>query len=217
VVRSFPFSIPYLFITLNLTSAILRSVDAIIGEGGWNHKRLLHETGASKIKLIHANRNIPLRDWRILPKVIVTIDPRYMQAAKELIEDVIVRAVPKDHRELMLYYLAKESNYGASEGPARYQRSLRGNRIWMFAIETRPCFTKYAGLFLGERGKATRDIIAKTGCYCVKVWTERNPTYVFVSAPDAEIANAATRLVKDRIEWTLEKGEKRRIASNYTL
>jgi hypothetical protein len=72
-------------------------------------------------------------------------------------------------------------------------------------------------LFLGERGKATRDIIAKTGCYCVKVWTERNPTYVFVSAPDAEIANAATRLVKDRIEWTLEKGEKRRIASNYTL
>jgi hypothetical protein len=94
----------------------------------------LHETGASKIKLIHANRNIPLRDWRILPKVIVTIDPRYMQAAKELIEDVIVRAVPKDHRELMLYYLAKESNYGASEGPARYQRSLRGNRIWMFAI-----------------------------------------------------------------------------------
>jgi hypothetical protein len=191
--------------------------DAIIGEGGRNHKRLLHETGASKIKLIQANRNTPLRDRRILPKVVVTIDPRYMQAAKELIEDVIVRAVPKDHQELMLYYLAKENNYGASDGPARYQRSLRGNRVWMFAIETPPCFAKYAGLFLGKRGRATREIIAKTGCYCVKVWAERNPTYVFVSAPDAEMANAATRLVNDRIEWTLEEGEKRRITSNYTL
>ncbi len=114
---------------------VFRSVDAIIGEGGQKHKRLLHETGASKIKLIQANRNTPVRDRRILPKVVVTIDPRYMQAAKELIEDVIilpkvvvtidpryvqaakeliedviVRAVPKDHQELMLYYLAKENN-----------------------------------------------------------------------------------------------------------
>ncbi len=87
----------------------------------------------------------------------------------------------------------------------------------MFAIETPPCFAKYAGLFLGKRGRATREIIAKTGCYCVKVWAERNPTYVFVSAPDAEMANAATRLVNDRIEWTLEEGEKRRITSSYTL
>lgn len=189
-------------------------IEAIIGEGGRNRKWLLHQTGASNIKFIQA-RSTQLRDRSMLPKIIVIIDPRKMQAAKELIEDVIVRAVPEDHRQLMLYSLAKENN----DGPARYQRSPRGNGewVWMVAIETPPCFTNYVGLFLGERGKGTREIVAKTGCYFIRVWMKKCPTYVFVSARDAGIANKAARLIKDRIEWALAEGERRRRTCNYTL
>ena len=85
----------------------------------------------------------------------------------------------------------------------------------MVAIETPPCFVKYAGLFLGERGNATKDIIAKTGCYFIQIWKKSNPTYVFVSARDADMANAAARLIKDRIKWAIEEGERRRSTFNY--
>lgn len=145
----------------------------------------------------------------------MTIDSSKMQTAQELIEDEILSVVPRNQWPRMLYYFAKENEYGASDGPARYQRSPRdGDWVWMAVVETPPSFAKYTGMFLGVRGEAVNEMVAKTGCYFIRV-EDSIPKYIFLCARDMDMANKAVKLIEERVQWVLEEGEKRRHSHNY--
>ena len=123
------------------------TLDAIIGENGRNHKRLLRDTGCHRIELRgHASKQRGSN--RDLMEVILKGTSREIESAQRNVEDSIVNTVPKDQRGRMLYYLAKENNYGASDGLARYQRSPcdRHEWLWMAAIGVPTDFYKYQAI-----------------------------------------------------------------------
>ena len=180
-----------------------------MGDCGQNHhERLLRETGARHIELKGLNPKTPNM------VVVMTIDSSKMQAARELIEDVIASTVSLDERPRMLYYLSKENGYGASEGLARYQRSPQNKRngewTWMAVIETPSSFSKHVAVFLGKHGDGIRSIVAQTGCDYIHVSRNNIKKYVFVCAREAKMANSAASLIADRVQWSVKKGERKR-------
>lgn len=140
-----------------------------------------------------------------------TIESSKMQAAQELIEDVIMSTAANKLRPRMLYYLSKENDYGASEGLARYQKSpsVYGEREWMAVIETPPDFNLCTGLFLDKNGKGMTEIANRSGCRNIHL-SDVFPKYIYASSDDSDKVNAATKLIIDKIHWAVEQGPKRR-------
>lgn len=174
-------------------------IEAIIGEKGKNHKRLLRETGCHRIELYGHHLQPPSM------KIIFTVESSKMLAAQELLEDVVVSTVPNEQRPRMLYYLAKDNDYGASDGLARYQRSpsVYGNYEWMAVIETPPEFKYCSGLFLDKNGRAMKEVAAKTGCHNIHL-TDCFPKFIYASSDDMEKVNAASKLIIERVDWALK-------------
>jgi hypothetical protein len=106
----------------------------------------------------------------------------------------------------MLYYLAKENNYGASEGLARYQRSPRDPHewVWMAVVGVPTDFYKYQALFVSTGGKALAEISRQTGCRKISIINSR-PQYILVTGSDVDAVNSAADLLKARVHWAAEK------------
>lgn len=183
-------------------------VEAIIGEAGKNHKRLLRDTGCRKIRLDgHNSQNRPNAEPM---KVTVVGDSDRIDSAQHVLEDVIADTVPEDQRPRMRYYLAVENNYGASEGLARYQRSpFDGTWIWMSVVECPQGFENCTGLFMDTRGRGVKEIVRTTGCRYIHL-SNGFPKYVFVGSDNLGAVNAATESVKGRIQWALQEYERRK-------
>jgi hypothetical protein len=173
--------------------------EAIIGEGGRNHKRLLRETQSRRISLMGHNMQPPCM------QVEVITDSDNIDDAREIIEDAIISTVSVDERPRMLYYLAKDNEYGASGGPARYQRSPSDPQEWRWlaVIETPPGFERLTGLFMDKNAKALKQIIAQSGVMVINI-SNGLPKYVYILAEDPDMVNHAADLVKGRIQWTMK-------------
>ena len=172
--------------------------EAIIGTGGKEHKRLLRETRSRRIVLKGHNMQPPCM------QVEVITDPDNIDDAREIIEDAIISTVSVDERPRMLYNLAKENEYGASDGPARYQRSPRDSQewIWLAVLETPPGFERLTGLFMDKNAKALKQIIAQSGVYLINL-SNGLPKYIYIISNDPDMTNYAAKLVEGRIQWTM--------------
>lgn len=144
-------------------------------------------------------------------QVVFTVNSSKMQDAQELIEDAIVATVPVDQQPRMLYYLAKENEYGSSDGLARFQRNPRqnGEWVWMALVDAPPGFERCSGLFMDVRGRAVTDMIERTGVTFIQV-SNTFPKYILAGGDDLERVDAATQLIENRIQWALEECKRRR-------
>lgn len=137
----------------------------------------------------------------------VITDADNIDDAREIIEDAIISTVSVDERPRMLYYLAKENEYGSSDGPARYQRSPRDPQewLWLAVLETPPGFERLTGLFMDKGAKALKSIIAQSGVKIVNI-SDGLPKYIYTVSDDPDMVNRAAELVKRRIQWTMNTG-----------
>lgn len=198
-----------LTINIPLFADPIAVTEAIIGSAGRNHKRLLLETGCQRINLDGHN---PLPGSAPLPmKVTLVAHSNKIESAQRMVEDAIVNTVCQDQRARMLFYLAVENDYGASEGLARYQRSPIDSRMWcwMAIVEVPVGFERCSGLFMDRSAKAVKDIIAATGCRCINL-SSTFPKHIYLWSEDLDAVNAAAELVEKRVKWTLQEYEIRR-------
>lgn len=138
-------------------------------------------------------------------QVEVITDSNNMDDAQEIIEDAIISTVSVDERPRMLYYLAKDNEYGASSGPARDQRSPRDPQEWRWlaVIETPPGFERFTGLFMDKNAKALKQIIAQSGVMVINL-PNGLPKYVYILSDDPDMVNHTAELVRGRIQWTMK-------------
>ncbi len=129
-------------------------------------------------------------------------------------ENRIVSTVAEDQKGRMLFSLAKENSYGASEGHARYQRSPYDLKtwVWMNVVEVPDGFKPCKGLFIDKNGKAIKDIVRSTKCSDIQL-VDTLPRHVFLSSESLDAVNAATEAVKDRVLWALNEYKKRKYGS----
>jgi hypothetical protein len=134
--------------------------------------------------------------------------------AQRWAENRIVSTVAEDQKGRMLFSLAKENSYGASEGHARYQRSPYDLKtwVWMNVVEVPDGFKPCKGLFIDKKGKALKDIIRSTKCSDIQL-VETLPRHIFLSSESLDAVNAATEAVKDRVLWALNEYKKRKYGS----
>ena len=134
--------------------------------------------------------------------------------AQRWVENRIVSTVAEDQKGRMLFSLAKENSYGASEGHARYQRSPYDLKtwVWMNVVEVPDGFQSCRGLFIDKKGKAIKDIIRSTKCSDIQL-VDTLPQHIFLSSASLDAVNAATEAVKDRVLWALNEYKQRKYGS----
>jgi len=144
-------------------------------------------------------------------EVTVTADSSKIQSVQQKLEDAIVATVPNDQKCRMLFHLAKDNDYGASEGHARYQRAPHNPRtwVWMAIIELHPEFERMSGLFMDVKARAVKEIIRTTGCRCVNL-SQSHPKHIYLYSEDLDTANRAIDAVKARVQWTMDEYQRRR-------
>jgi len=184
---------------------------ALIGEDERNRSYLLQETGCDlQLKLPDPGNRSTLLDPM---EVVLTgaFDEGSFDFAQRWVENRIIETVPNDQRCRMLYFLAKDNDYGACEGHARYQRAPWDLKtwVWMHVIELPSGFEKLCGLFKGNRGKAMKTIVRTTGCKRV-ILSDSLPRHVYICSPSLDLVNAAVDAVSDRVLWTLKEENERR-------
>jgi hypothetical protein len=177
------------------------SLEAIIGPGGINHKRLLRDTGCHEIDL-----NLQPSSMQVT----MTADSNKIETAQEMIEDVIVSTASYFDQAKMLYYLAVDNNYGASNGPARYQRSPNDHQewVWMAVVETPRGFDNCTGLFMDRNARAVKQMIQQSGVNIINV-SDSFPKFIYIMAYDPHTVNKAVELVKGRVQWTMNESARR--------
>jgi hypothetical protein len=175
--------------------------EAIIGPGGINHKRLLRDTGCHEIDL-----NLQPSSMQVT----MTADSNKIETAQEMIEDVIVSTASYFDQAKMLYYLAVDNNYGASNGPARYQRSPNDHQewVWMAVVETPRGFDNCTGLFMDRNARAVKQMIQQSGVNIINV-SDSFPKFIYIMAYDPHTVNKAVELVKGRVQWTMNESARR--------
>lgn len=144
-------------------------------------------------------------------QVTMTVDSNKMEMAQEMMEDEIVSTASLDERPRMLYYLAVDNNYGASDGgPARYQRSPHDAQewVWMAIVETPPGFDICTGLFMDRNARAVKQMTQQSGVDMIKL-SDGFPKYLYIMAYDASAVNKAVALVKGRVQWTMNESARR--------
>ena len=196
------------FRSLYLTRFDTYAIEAIIGERGQNHKRLLRETGCRRIRL--QGHNVQNGPNAKPMEVTLTADSSIIQSAQQMLEDVIVSTVSPDQRCRMLYYLAEENDYGSSEGMARFQRSPDdpSRWCWMQVVELPPGFENCTGLFVDVKGKGIIEIQRATGCRCIYL-SKTLPKHVYFYSEDLDAVNAAAEAVRARVHWCLDEHQRR--------
>lgn len=139
-----------------------------------------------------------------------TFDAGDFDFAQRWVENRIVSTVPDDQKGRMLFHIARDNDYGASEGHARYQRSPHDLKswVWMNVVEVPDGFEACGGLFVDKNGKGMKEIIRSTGCRHIQL-CDTLPKHIFICSGNLEMVNAATKAVKDRVLWALNEFKKR--------
>jgi hypothetical protein len=173
-------------------------LDTLIGEKGRNHKSLERDTRC-KIRVSSLDAEKRGRTRRMIE---VDVTGHDLRRAREIVEDEILSAVRRKDKGKMLYFLAKNNDYGgSSDGIARFQRSPKDlkRRVWM-AVVHMPCdFHKYSGLFVSKNGSGLTQIEEDTKCSIIQV-VNSLPAYIFLSDSKVEAVNEAADAVKKRLD-----------------
>lgn len=181
--------------------------EALVGDGETNRNYINSETCCDmSVRFPDANRST------IVDQIEVVLTGAYesdFDFAQRWVENRIISTIPLEEKGRMLFHLAKENEYGASEGHARYQRSPFDLKswVWMNVVELPEGFDTYTSLFMDKKAKAIKGIVRSTQCRHVKL-VDTSPKHVFLCSGNLDQVDAATEAVKARVLWTFDESKK---------
>ena len=179
------------------------SLGVLLGENNRNLNALVRETGCN-IRVFHLNSDQRVKDRK---QIEVEVTGHSLRRAREILEDKILSTVHREEWGRMLYYLAKDNNYGSgsSDGVARYQRSPEDpeNWVWMAVVGLPSGFDKYAFLFIGKGGSGITQIKKHTNCTSISV-VHSQPPYIFLSDVKRDAVNQAVEAAKERVHFATQ-------------
>jgi hypothetical protein len=172
------------------------SLDVLVGENDRNLMVLEHETGCN-VRVFGMDSDQRAKDQKPIK---VEVTGHNLQHVQAILEDKIVSTVHREQRGRMLYYLAKDNNYGSSDGVARQQRSPEDRKkwVWMAVVGVPSDFEKYAGLFIGKGGSGIIAQIKKdTDCSIICV-VKSQPPHIFLYDVKRDAVNEAAEAARER-------------------